>query len=123
MKLTAAFLRANHVAFLPASEGEAAHIQRELFKLGQRWKSGGAEVANKAQCVTHGIYVEAGVIYTLADNFEGDYLLFRAGDLGYSVAQHEATRIDALEKQVRELRAALSPKKDIKLPPAGMPKK
>ena len=62
-KITREFCKGRTLIFYPRTEEEAGFIQRRLFELGCGWCNDRAVVQNVKDCVSHGIFLDAGKIY------------------------------------------------------------
>ena len=62
-KITREFCKGRTLIFYPRTEEEAGFIQRRLFELGCVWCNDRAVVQNVKDCVSHGIFLDAGKIY------------------------------------------------------------
>ena len=113
-RLTKEFLKANTIGFFPSTPAEAAYIQQCLFELDARWPAGGQCVWNPADCVQKGISVLNGVIYFFNQERLIKAIICDVRSLSDhldapSVAMQR--RIDALEKEIAELKATFKPAK------------
>ena len=61
-KITREFCKGKTLIFYPQTQEEAAFIQRRIFALGFKWPSGSTEVGKLADCVSHGILLNAGSV-------------------------------------------------------------
>lgn len=121
-KLTLDMLRTKNIAFFPASEGEARQIQKILLRFGLRWKSGAAEITNTAACVSHGIALIDGVIYTHGDGDNRQYMLATLQNLMPAVDDMRDLRLAALEKEIAALKGEVTAAPRLSLGRTGGPK-
>lgn len=64
VKITRDLLRGNTLLFFPANECEAGFIQQQLLDMGCIWKNGETSIAHAVACVSTGMCVFNGRIYT-----------------------------------------------------------
>lgn len=112
--LTKKFLCENRVAFFPASMGEAKYIQKRLFALGLGWIDNGKTLYDGDACVSSGIVVDGGKIYTLGISDDRAFIVATVADLS-ATFNPQAGKIAALEQKVEKLAALLEPKASTKL--------
>lgn len=110
--LTREFIKANTIAFFPASEGEAKYIQKRLFALGASWVNSGTSLHSGAACVSGGIVCIKGTIYNFGDNDTRQAIICDVRALSPFVDAATLTleaRVKELEQQVAELTQSLKP--------------
>lgn len=110
--LTREFIKANTIAFFPASEGEAKYIQKRLFALGASWVNNGATVYSGAVCVRDGMLCVNGTMYTFSEDSTRQAIICDVRALSPFVDAATLTleaRVKELEQQVDTLTQALKP--------------
>lgn len=121
-KLTVEMLKTKNIAFFPASEGEARQIQKILLRFGLRWKNGETEICNTAACVSHGIALINGTIYTHGDADNRQYMLATLQNLMPAVDDVRDLRLAALEKEIAALKTEMTSAPRLSLARKGAPK-
>ena len=110
--LTAEFLKAATIIFFPATHGESKYIQKRLFALGATWAYRGKNLNGDDDCLSNGIIVKQGTIYTIKDSYDSMGIVCDVRVLSDHVDAPSVAmqrRIDALEKEIAELKATVKP--------------
>lgn len=118
-KITREYALANRLVFYPATEDEAAAIQRRIFAMGFAWADERRVVRHLADCVRKGILLDHGELYyspTKSDRnitcsirqLDEDYMpkTERRMQEMFNILM---ARMDDLQEQMNRIEARLSP--------------
>ncbi len=119
-KLTAAFVKANHIYFEPASRREAEFVLRSLFKLGVVWNSDGSKrIKDIDECLNGGMNVDHGGKIYLGKDTNKPFIKASAMDFPgvkpkdfWPIEEridHLEGKVDALSKKLDRILEILEP--------------
>ena len=108
------FFEKNTVAFFPASVGEAVYIQQRLNALGITWRGGDRLLNTPEAILRQGLVVQKACMFIGNATVNNVYIIGDARMLSPWVDP----RVEALQAEVRELKAEVKSLRELFEPPA-----